>query len=73
MDGNDAVGLMALIRLGQSAGRGSASLAITRASARGMGLVAQFEFAEWTFDNYLRHGRFIGPRDDKLAREVRRE
>ncbi len=36
-------------------------------------LVAQFEFVEWTQDNHLRHARFIGLREDKNARKVRRE
>jgi bifunctional non-homologous end joining protein LigD len=36
-------------------------------------LVGQFEFVEWTPDNHLRHTRFIGLRDDKAARDVRRE
>src|SRR5688572_6307104 len=36
-------------------------------------LVGQFEFVEWTADNHLRHTRFVGLRDDKPAREVRRE
>jgi bifunctional non-homologous end joining protein LigD len=36
-------------------------------------LVGQFEFVEWTPDNHLRHTRFVGLRDDKPAREVRRE
>jgi DNA ligase D-like protein (predicted ligase) len=36
-------------------------------------LVGQFEFVEWTPDNHLRHTRFVGLRDDKNAREVRRE
>jgi bifunctional non-homologous end joining protein LigD len=36
-------------------------------------LVGQFEFVEWTLDNHLRHTRFVGLRDDKSAREVRRE
>jgi ATP-dependent DNA ligase len=36
-------------------------------------LVGQFEFVEWTPDNHLRHSRFIGLREDKAAREVRRE
>jgi len=35
--------------------------------------VGQFEFVEWTPDNHIRHSRFIGLRDDKNAREVRRE
>ena len=35
--------------------------------------VAQFEFAEWTPDNHLRHSRFIGLRDDKEPQDVRRE
>jgi len=36
-------------------------------------LVGQFEFVEWTPDDHLRHSRFIGLREDKPAREVRRE
>ena len=36
-------------------------------------LVGQFEFVEWTPDDHLRHSRFIGLREDKNAREVRRE
>lgn len=36
-------------------------------------LVGQFEFVEWTPDNHLRHSRFIALRDDKPARDVRRE
>ena len=36
-------------------------------------LVAQIEFLEWTSDNHLRHSRFVGQREDKPARQVRRE
>lgn len=36
-------------------------------------LVGQFEFLEWTGDNHLRHTRFVGLREDKDARHVRRE
>lgn len=36
-------------------------------------LVGQFEFLEFTPDNHLRHSRFIGLREDKKARDVRRE
>src|SRR5262249_48522927 len=36
-------------------------------------LVAQFEFVEWTPDGHLRHARFVGLRDDKSARQIRRE
>jgi len=36
-------------------------------------LVGQFEFLEWTGDDHLRHTKFIGLRDDKPARDVRRE
>ena len=36
-------------------------------------LVAQIEFTEWTEGNHLRHSRFAGLRDDKIAREVIRE
>jgi ATP-dependent DNA ligase len=36
-------------------------------------LVGQFEFVEWTPDNQLRRSKFIALRDDKKAKEVRRE
>jgi ATP-dependent DNA ligase len=36
-------------------------------------LVGQFEFLEWTGESHLRHSKFIALRDDKAAREVRRE
>ncbi len=36
-------------------------------------LVAQFEFVEWTEDAHLRHSRFVALRDDKKAKDVRRE
>jgi bifunctional non-homologous end joining protein LigD len=36
-------------------------------------LVGQFEFLEWTGENHLRHSRFVALRDDKSARDVRRE
>jgi DNA ligase D-like protein (predicted ligase) len=35
--------------------------------------VAQFEFVEWTSDQHLRHSRFMALRDDKKAKDVRRE
>jgi bifunctional non-homologous end joining protein LigD len=36
-------------------------------------LVGQFEFLEWTGESHLRHSRFIALRDDKIAKDVRRE
>jgi DNA ligase D-like protein (predicted ligase) len=36
-------------------------------------LVGQFEFAEWTPENHLRHSRFVGLREDKNPVEVVRE
>ena len=36
-------------------------------------LVAQVRFVEWTADDHLRHAAFLGLRDDKRARDVRRE
>ena len=36
-------------------------------------LVAQIEFTEWTPDGHLRHSKFVGLKDDKVAREVVRE
>jgi len=35
--------------------------------------VAQFEYVEWTPDNHLGHSSFIALREDRDAREVRRE
>jgi bifunctional non-homologous end joining protein LigD len=36
-------------------------------------LVAQFDFVEWTPVGHLRHASFIALREDRDAREVRRE
>jgi ATP-dependent DNA ligase len=36
-------------------------------------LVAQFEYVEWTPDNHLRHTKFVALREDKKARDVRRQ
>jgi bifunctional non-homologous end joining protein LigD len=36
-------------------------------------LVAQIRFVEWTADGHLRHAAFLGLRDDKASRNVRRE
>jgi len=36
-------------------------------------LVGQFEFVEWTEDGHLRHCRFVALREDKKAKDVRRE
>jgi bifunctional non-homologous end joining protein LigD len=36
-------------------------------------LVGRFDFVEWTPDNHLRHSRFVALREDRDAREVRRE
>jgi bifunctional non-homologous end joining protein LigD len=36
-------------------------------------LVGQFEFVEWTDDNHLRHTKFVGLREDKAARDVKRD
>jgi bifunctional non-homologous end joining protein LigD len=36
-------------------------------------LVGQFEFVEWTSENHLRHTSFVGLREDKSAKDVRRE
>jgi bifunctional non-homologous end joining protein LigD len=36
-------------------------------------LVAQIEYTEWTAGNHLRHSRFVALRDDKDAREVKKE
>jgi bifunctional non-homologous end joining protein LigD len=36
-------------------------------------LVAEFGFTEWTGDGKLRHPRYVGLREDKPAKKVRRE
>jgi bifunctional non-homologous end joining protein LigD len=36
-------------------------------------LIGQFEFVEWTEDSHLRHSRFVALRDDKKAKDVKRE
>ena len=36
-------------------------------------LVGQFEFAEWTSYNHLRHSRFIALREDKPAKDAHEE
>ena len=36
-------------------------------------LVGQFEFVEWTEDAHLRHSRFVPLREDKKAKDLRRE
>ena len=36
-------------------------------------LVGQFEFVQWTNDGHLRHSQFIALREDKKAKDVRRE
>jgi DNA ligase D-like protein (predicted ligase) len=36
-------------------------------------LVAQIEFLEWTGENHLRHTKFVALREDKAAKDVRRE
>jgi len=35
--------------------------------------VVEVAFVEWTRDGLLRHPKFVGVRDDKAARDVRRE
>jgi bifunctional non-homologous end joining protein LigD len=36
-------------------------------------LVAQIRFVEWTAEGRLRHAIYVGLRDDKSAKDVRRE
>jgi ATP-dependent DNA ligase len=36
-------------------------------------VVGQFGFVEWTPDGHLRHVRFMGLREDKDPKEVRRD
>ena len=39
----------------------------------GAGAGGNFEFFEMTPDGHLRHSRFVGLREDKKARDVRRK
>src|SRR6516165_531982 len=58
------------------AGRWGAGLTATKmAECRWLKpqLVGQFEFVQWTEDGHLRHSRFVAFREDKKAKEVRRE
>jgi DNA ligase D-like protein (predicted ligase) len=60
----------------KKAGRWGAGLTATKmAECRWLKplLVAQFEFVNWTEDLHLRHSRFMALRDDKKAKDVRRE
>jgi DNA ligase D-like protein (predicted ligase) len=60
----------------KKAGRRGAGLTATKmAECRWLKplLVAQFEFVNWTEDLHLRHSRFMALRDDKKAKDVRRE
>jgi len=36
-------------------------------------LVAQIEYPDWTDVNHLRHSKFVTLRDDKPAKDVKRE
>ena len=60
----------------KKAGRWGAGLTATKmAECRWLKplLVAQFEFVNWTEDLHLRHSRYMALRDDKKAKDVRRE
>ncbi|BAI96124.1 ATP-dependent DNA ligase [Sphingobium sp. TA15] len=59
-------------------GRKTAALSVPRSESRGAqwvrpDLVAEIAFAEFTAENIVRHASFLGLREDKAAREVRRE
>jgi bifunctional non-homologous end joining protein LigD len=61
---------------GKNAGRwGAGMTAAKMAECRWLKpvLVGQFEYVEWTGDAHLRHSRFMGLREDKTAKDVRRE
>jgi bifunctional non-homologous end joining protein LigD len=67
-----------LIRQLKARTRKSPALTVPRAEARGAQwvrpeLVAEIAFAEFTSDNVVRHGSFLGLREDKQAGEVTRE
>ena len=61
---------------GKEAGRWGAGLTAAKmAECRWLKpqLIGQFEFVEWTEDAHLRHSRFVALRDDKKAKDVKRE
>ena len=67
-----------LLRQLKGRSRKSAALTVPRSEARGAqwvrpDLVAEIAFAEFTSDNVVRHGSFLGLREDKQAGEVARE
>ena len=67
-----------LLRQLKARSRKSAALTVPRSEARGAqwvrpDLVAEIAFAEFTSDNVVRHGSFLGLREDKKAGEVVRE
>jgi bifunctional non-homologous end joining protein LigD len=60
----------------KKAGRWGAGLTVAKmAECRWLKpqLIGQFEFVEWTEDAHLRHSRFVALRDDKKAKDVKRE
>jgi bifunctional non-homologous end joining protein LigD len=65
-------------KLSKRSRAGSPFVDVPRAEARGAmwtepRMVVEVEFTEWTRDGYVRHPSFQGVREDKPAREVRRE
>ena len=67
-----------LLRQLKARARKSAAVQVPRSEARGAqwvrpDLVAEIAFAEFTSDNVVRHGSFLGLREDKKAKEVSRE
>ena len=67
-----------LLRKLKARARESAALQVPRSEMRGAkwvrpDLVAEIAFAEFTSDNVVRHGSFLGLREDKKATEVSRE
>lgn len=68
----------ALLRRLKKLSRKSPPLTVLRTEARNVqwvrpDLVAEIAFAEFTSDNVVRHGSFLGLREDKQARDVTRE
>ncbi|HKT76029.1 MAG TPA: DNA ligase D [Sphingobium sp.] len=67
-----------LLRQLKARARKSAPVTVPRAEARGAqwvrpDLVAEIAFIEFTSDNVVRHGSFLGLREDKKAAEVSQE
>jgi bifunctional non-homologous end joining protein LigD len=74
-DGKTLASLLAKLKALETKGSPFASAPKTRTRAHWVKptLVAQIRFTEWTRDGSMRHPAFLGLRDDKAPKRVRRE